>query len=102
MKLTKQASYIYNILSDRQWHCPIDWGFADGHAKRLTDINNFLRDKGLMIESDWCNCGRHASKIKKRRIVPISSENPIAQKFFEDFPVIPKITVEVRKFNRLF
>jgi hypothetical protein len=85
MSLSKQASYIYNILSDWEWHCGIDWGYSDGHAKRITDINEFLRPQGLEVDSKWCNCGRHVSKVLARRIKAVSSENPVAQKFLEDF-----------------
>ena len=76
MKLNPQAITILNILQDRQWHCPIEWGYADGHTKRITDINEYLKPQGLMVQGDWCNCGRHASKIKRRRIVQLDQEKP--------------------------
>ena len=68
MKLNPQAEKIYEILKNPGWHCPIEWGYADGHTKRITDINEYLKPLGKKIESDWCNCGRHISKIKARRI----------------------------------
>lgn len=68
-KLTPQAKKILDILLDRLWHCGIDWHFADGHTKRFTDINRFLANQGLKIESAWCDCGRHTTRILKRRIV---------------------------------
>ena len=88
MSLSKQASYIYNILSDWEWHCPQEWFYQDGHCKRFTDINEFLRPQGLEIDSKWCDCGKHVSKVLARRIKAISSDNPIAAQFLEDFSVV--------------
>lgn len=67
--LSPQALRIYELLKDGVWHCPIDWNYADGHTKRITDINNYLKPLGQQIESQWCDCGRHVAKIKKRRLV---------------------------------
>lgn len=69
MKLSGQSWLIYNILYDKQWHCPIEWGYADGHCKRITDINRELEKQGEKIISEACDCGRHTSKILKRKIV---------------------------------
>lgn len=68
MNLNPQAQKIYDILQDRCWHCPIEWGYADGHAKRITDINEYLKPLGLEVKSEWCDCGRHTARIKKRKI----------------------------------
>lgn len=68
-ELNPQAQRIYDILKDFQWHCPISWGYADGHTKRITDINEYLAPQGLKVDGGWCDCGRHVSKIKKRRLV---------------------------------
>lgn len=69
--MTPQAEKIYQILADGNWHCPIEWGYADGHTKRITDINRYLAPKGMKIESKVCNCGRHSSKVLMRKIVEI-------------------------------
>jgi hypothetical protein len=71
--LNPQAEKIYYLLQDLAWHCPIDWGYSDGHGKRLTDINRFLAPRGQKLAYDWCDCGRHTAKLKKRKIVPISA-----------------------------
>lgn len=71
LKLNPQAERIYEILKDNCWHCPIDWKYSDGHGKRLTDINRYLAPKGLKLDWEWCNCGRHTAQIKKRRIIPL-------------------------------
>jgi len=73
-ELTPQAEKIYQILSDYNWHCPVEWHYADGHAKRITDINRFLLPQGLKIESKVCDCGRHQSRILKRKIVEIEPQ----------------------------
>ena len=70
-ELSNQSQIIYDILKDGNWHCPQEWGYADGHTKRITDINDYLRPLNQKIASDWCDCGKHTSKIKKRKIVPI-------------------------------
>jgi len=72
MTLNPQAQRIYEILKDRQSHCPIEWRYADGHAKRITDINRFLAPQGLTIKSEPCKCGRHISRLLKRQIVPLN------------------------------
>lgn len=66
--LNPQAQKIYQILLDGQWHCPSEWNFADGHCKRITDINNYFKPQGLQVISTICDCGHHTSKVKKRRI----------------------------------
>jgi hypothetical protein len=73
-KLNPQAENILDILSDGMWHCPIDWKYADGHGKRLTDINRYLQENGKQLIWEWCNCGRHTATIKRRRIAPITSK----------------------------
>lgn len=73
-KLNPQAQKIYEILKDMEWHCPKEWGYADGHCKRITDINRYVGQFGEEIDSDVCDCGRHTSKILKRRI-KLKSEN---------------------------
>lgn len=67
--MNPQAQKIFEILQDGRWHCPIDWKYADGHGKRLTDINRYLARFGQNLEWAWCDCGRHTTKIKMRRIV---------------------------------
>ena len=67
-KLSAQAQRILDILSDGQKHCPISWGYADGHGKRLTDINRYLKPLGKKLDWRWCDCGRHTTKIKMRWI----------------------------------
>lgn len=94
MKLNSQASYIYNILQDRQWHCPTSWNYADGHCKRITDINRYVREFGLKVDSKVCDCGKHTSKILKRRLVEDTtliptSRNEVAAKFLSDFTPKP-------------
>lgn len=74
IKLNPQAQVIYQILRDMQWHCPKEWGYADGHCKRITDINRYIDQFGQEIDSRLCDCGRHTSKILKRRI-KLKSEN---------------------------
>ena len=69
--MTPQACKILEILQDGQKHCPIDWRYADGHGKRLTDINRYLRQFGKTLAWDWCDCGRHTTKIKMRWITAI-------------------------------
>ena|SRR3990167_4650680 len=64
--MTSQAQKILEILQDGQKHCPIDWGYSDGHGKRLTDINRYLKQFGKTLACDWCDCGRHTAKIKMR------------------------------------
>lgn len=68
MKLSNQCQRIYDILKDGQFHCPQEWGFSDGHCKRITDLNRQLAFIGQEIRSEVCNCGRHQSKILMRRI----------------------------------
>lgn len=82
--LNPQAQKILAILRNGFWHCPIDWGYADGHGKRLTDIKRFVVHEGLKLEWDWCDCGRHTAKLKKRRLVPIQ-ESQILKEFHEEF-----------------
>ncbi len=65
IKLNKNCQRIYNILEDKEWHCPIEWGYADGHCRRFTD----LKQKGFVIESKVCECGRHESKVLARRLI---------------------------------
>jgi hypothetical protein len=72
--LNPQAQRILDILSGGSWHCPIDWKFGDGHGRRLTDINRHLALKGQKLAWDWCDCGRHTARIKKRKIVPLSAD----------------------------
>lgn len=68
--MNPQAEKIYEILKDGNFHCPREWGYADGHCKRITDINEYLKPLGQEVKSEVCNCGHHNSRIKKRRIVP--------------------------------
>lgn len=72
--MNPQATIIYNILLDGQWHCPIEWGYADGHCKRITDINRAVQKDGLKVESKVCDCGRHDSKILKRRLTKMEQK----------------------------
>ena len=81
--MTQQAIKIYEILKDKQWHCPIEWGYADGHAKRITDINNYLKTIGQEINSDWCDCGRHTARVYKRRIIAISENLPHSEREYK-------------------
>ncbi len=77
--LNPQAQKILNILQDRNWHCPQEWGYADGHCKRITDINKYLFPQDLKIDSKVCDCGNHNGKVFKRRIVlsePHQTPNP--------------------------
>lgn len=67
--MNPQATTIYEILKDGNWHCPIEWGYADGHAKRITDINKFLEPQDKKVIGDWCDCGKHKAKVLKRKIV---------------------------------
>ncbi len=105
-KLNPQAERIYILLLDYAWHCPIDWNWSDGHGKRLTDINRYLKPKGNKLDWDWCDCGRHTAQIKKRRIIPfdqpftheptqnstprqeikpLADLSPVAQQFLQKF-----------------
>ena len=74
MNLNPQAQKILEILQDGRKHCPIDWKYADGHGKRLTDINRYLQQFGKTLAWDWCDCGRHTTKIKMRWII---EQNPL-------------------------
>lgn len=67
--MNPQAQRIYEILKDEAWHCPMEWGYADGHTKRITDINAYLLSRGQEVKRDWCDCGRHTSKVYKRKIM---------------------------------
>ena len=71
MNLNPQAIKILVILEDGEKHCPIEWGYADGHGKRFTDITRYLNQFGQKLENDWCDCGRHTTKIKMRWIAPL-------------------------------
>lgn len=71
LQLNPQAEKILDILSDGNKHCPIEWGYADGHGKRFTDISRYLAQFGKTLENDWCDCGRHTAKIKMRWIAEI-------------------------------
>ena len=64
-----QINKIYKILSDGEWHCPIEWNYADGHTKRITDINKIIAPEGKVVIGEACDCGRHGSRVKKRRVV---------------------------------
>jgi len=75
--LNPQAQNILDILSDGAWHCRVDWKYSDGGNKRLTDINRYLALKGQKLAWDWCDCGRHTAKIKKRKIVNKLSSKPL-------------------------
>lgn len=68
-----QTATLKQILSDRQWHCPIEWNYADGHTKRFTDLNLEFAPEGLKVIGIPCDCGRHTGKVYKRKIVPINS-----------------------------
>ena len=70
-ELSDQAQRIYEILQDGNWHCRIDWNYSDGGNKRLTDINRYLAPRGQKLAWAWCDCGRHTSTIKKRKIVAL-------------------------------
>lgn len=74
--MNPQAIKIYEILLDGNWHCPIEWGYADGHTKRITDISRYITPRGQKIASTWCDCGRHTSKVLKRKIVTTSPVVP--------------------------
>ena len=102
--MNPQAIKIYEILKDGNFHCPREWGYADGHCKRITDINEYLLPKGQKVDSEVCRCGHHISRLKKRRIVVLEHKiasytpptapqsrqaavdivkNPIAREFLE-------------------
>jgi hypothetical protein len=102
MKLSSQAALIYNILLDGEWHCPIEWGYADGHCKRITDINEFLKGTNKKVIGKACFCGRHTSAaVKMRKLVDegiTTSENPIVQDFFNKHCTPKKETIT----NKLF
>lgn len=72
--MNPQAQKIYSILQDSNFHCPSEWGYADGHCKRITDINKYLAPKGQKVVSAICNCGKHTSKVVARKIVPIAQD----------------------------
>jgi len=72
-----QARKILEILQDGQKHCPIDWEWKDGHGKRLTDINRYLKKSGKFLAWAWCDCGRHTTKIKMRWIAKMGLEHII-------------------------
>ncbi len=86
--MSPQVQRIYSILQDRQWHCPQEWGYADGHCKRITDLNRLLAKDGLEIKSEVCDCGQHISKVLKRKIVEI--QNQVVREFLRDLPSVPK------------
>jgi len=95
-ELSSQAQKILDILSDRQWHCPIDWNWGDGHGKRITDIIRYLEPFNKTIENDWCDCGRHSARILKRRIVsvtpkfaPTAPQNSVVAQFLERWKTKP-------------
>ena len=78
MKLNQQANVIYNILKNGNWHCPIEWNYADGHTKRFTDLNRYLKPLGLVVKGIPCDCGRHTGKPSyKRKIVPLRESNTV-------------------------
>ena len=97
MTLNPQAQRILDILSDGCWHCAIDWNYSDGHAKRITDISRFIAPTRKII-SDWCDCGRHTAKVKKRKLVDltpvIQTSSMTSQQFFEKFPLGTKVTAK--------
>ena len=53
--MNPQAQKILEILEDGGNHCPIDWRWADGHGKRLTDINRYLAESGKTLAWAWCD-----------------------------------------------
>ena len=91
MNLTPQAIKILEILEDGYTHCGIDWGYADGHGRRITDINRYLAPLGKTLAYDWCNCGRHKSKIRMRWVAPL--EAPQTLKTASVGFVTPKVNV---------
>lgn len=88
IKLSEQANKILDILSDFGWHCPIDWSYSDGHGKRLTDINRYLASLGKKLAWGWCDCGRHISRVKMRRIVESSVAQNLAPRSLETPSVV--------------
>jgi len=77
-----------------------------GEIERLSMQNGYMSSHATRRARDLVTAGKIEKTYNEKRQVMYKyiphSENPVAKKFFEDFPVIPKITVEVRKFNSLF
>src|SRR3990167_1462969 len=92
--MTSQAQKILEILQDGQKHCPIDWGYSDGHGKRLTDINRYLKQFGKTLACDWCDCGRHTAKIKMRWLASLPDQLPEVLQIADSAPPCPIIPPE--------
>ena len=76
MKLNPQAIKILDILDTGGWHCCSEWHYADGHCKRISDINEYLKPQGKKVIGEVCKCGRHTAKVYKRMIVPLDTQSP--------------------------
>lgn len=91
MNLNPQAEIIYQILLDGNWHCPKEWNYADGHCKRITDINKFLLPIGKEVDSKRCDCGRHLSGVFKRRIILKEIKTTISGNSLKEKLIMPNM-----------